>query len=476
MGGRASERPRLPDGFWARQDVRQALIDRDFGALFRLVAKYAGASQTQIAIAVGMTQGQISTIVAGDRRVTAIDVAERALDGFDAPDMARVAFGLAPRGVPTRLDVAQIGLPLQDADTGVSAPDELAIEDVQRRDVLRGGAAALGAVAASEIRAQRLAQVSRALTSHPLWAPIPPNGRPAPTVKELAVKVAYAKRSYQACRYADVIDALPRLLESAQLVCDAATGDEALQAHALAADAYQVTGSVMLKLGDLGLAAFAADRSIEAASRSHDPVAVAASARIVTHSLMSGGHAQRAKEVASQAARRLAGEVRNPDSDALSVYGALVLRGAIAAAICEDRDDASEMLTEAGESALRLSNDDNAHWTAFGPTNVAVHRVHVAMTLGDAGTAVHLARQINVAQLPIAERKAALFIDTASALVQWGKHEQAYYALRMADKVAPEEVRTQETVRRLLGDLAGRASTGVRSRVREFAEQIGAQL
>ena len=71
MGGRgAPVSPRLHDVFWNRQDVHRALAARDFGVLFRLVSKYAGASQTQIAIAVGMTQGQVSAIMAGDRRIT----------------------------------------------------------------------------------------------------------------------------------------------------------------------------------------------------------------------------------------------------------------------------------------------------------------------------------------------------------------------------------------------------------------------
>lgn len=89
---------RLPEGFWSRVDVCEALAGRDLGALFRLVGKWGGASQTKIAIAVGMTQGQVSVIMAGKRQVIAIDVAERALDGLAAPDTARVAFGLAPRG------------------------------------------------------------------------------------------------------------------------------------------------------------------------------------------------------------------------------------------------------------------------------------------------------------------------------------------------------------------------------------------
>src|SRR5690349_7902751 len=52
----------VPDGFWARDPVLDALRRRDIGGLFRLVSKYTGASQTQLAIAVGMTQGRISEI------------------------------------------------------------------------------------------------------------------------------------------------------------------------------------------------------------------------------------------------------------------------------------------------------------------------------------------------------------------------------------------------------------------------------
>jgi hypothetical protein len=190
-------------------------------------------------------------------------------------------------------------------------------------------------------------------------------------------------------------------------ICETAEGDEQLRAYALAADVYQVTGSVLVKFDDPGLAAFAAERSIEAASRSKDPLAVAASARMVTHSLMGGGHNLRAFEVSCRAAERLAAEVVRPDDAALSVYGA---------------------------------------------------------------------RRIDVSLIPIVERKAALFLDTARAYAQWGKHEQAYSALRMANSVAPEEVRSRGRVRRLVGDLADHGPTSLRGAVRGFAEEIGMQL
>src|SRR4051794_23057660 len=111
MAGRAPGPLRATDGFWSRADVLDALEGRDFAALFRLLSKYAGASQTQIAIAVGMTQGQVSTIMAGTRRITAIDVAERALDGLGATDSARIAFGLAPQDFADSAGEARSGLP-----------------------------------------------------------------------------------------------------------------------------------------------------------------------------------------------------------------------------------------------------------------------------------------------------------------------------------------------------------------------------
>jgi hypothetical protein len=160
----------------------------------------------------------------------------------------------------------------------------------------------------------------------------------------------------------------------------------------------------------------------------------------------------------------------------LSVYGALLLRGAIAAAIEENRPEAFRLLDEAEDAARRLGRDDNAYWTAFGPTNVAQHRVHVSMVLGDAGTAVDIGQGVDVGQIPIAERKATLFIDMATALNQWGKHDRAFHALRMAEEIAPEEVRTQASARRLAVELATRAPRMVRQRAHEFADQLGVEV
>lgn len=97
MTGHALTPLRVPRGFWERSDVSDALQTRGTGRLFKLVQQHAGASQTQLGIAVGMTQGQVSSIIAGKSRVMVIDVLERVAEGLGMPDASRVRMGLAPR-------------------------------------------------------------------------------------------------------------------------------------------------------------------------------------------------------------------------------------------------------------------------------------------------------------------------------------------------------------------------------------------
>ena len=212
---------------------------------------------------------------------------------------------------------------------------------------------------------------------------------------------------------------------------------------------------------------------MRAAQTSGDPVTVAASARIITHTLMSGGHLGTAIKTASSHAARLDRDIPAHTPDSLSVYGSLLLRGSIAAAQLGNRGTAHELLTEAEDAGERLGFDGNLRWTAFGPTNAKLHRVNIAVTLGDAGTAIDVARGIDLSTLTVTERKASLLVDTARAFLQWGKHEKAYVALRAAEETAHEEVAGRPSVHRLIGDLLTSAPPSIRRDVKEFAAQMG---
>ena len=93
----------LPDWAWQRPDVRTALKERNVATLLKATQQYTGASQSRVAVAVGLSQGRVSEIMRGNRTVTTLDLFERIADGLDMPDDARMLLGLAPQH-PAGLD------------------------------------------------------------------------------------------------------------------------------------------------------------------------------------------------------------------------------------------------------------------------------------------------------------------------------------------------------------------------------------
>jgi hypothetical protein len=191
------------------------------------------------------------------------------------------------------------------------------------------------------------------------------------------------------------------------------------------------------------------------------------------HALMGGGHHRTAAGTAGTAAQRMNAGLSQPTDNDLSVYGALLLSGAVAAARHGSRHIVAELLDEAEQAGRRLGHEGNHMWTAFGSNNVLCHRVNVALILGDAGTAIDHARRVNLDALPINERKATLLLDTARAFLMWGKHERTLHVLRAAERIAPEEITGRPTTRRLVGDLVATAPTGVAAEAGEFAHALG---
>jgi hypothetical protein len=279
-----------------------------------------------------------------------------------------------------------------------------------------------------------------------------------------------AKRNSQASRYALAISELTHMLSALPTVGASFDGDDAPHVWTLCAHAYHTAAGVLLKLGHEALAHIAADRSMAFAERSEDPLAVGSSARIVAHALLSSGHLREARMTATSAAIRL--DTHRPTHQQLSVFGSLLLRAAIAAALAGDRAGALELLDEAENAAKPFGEDRNERWTAFGPTNVLLHRVHVAVTLGDAGTALEHARSVDLNSLAVTERRACLCIDAARALVQWDRYAEACHMLTAAQQLAPEELISRPSVRTMVGEIVRRAPRSAQPRARALAARV----
>ena len=478
----------IPPSLWSRPDALTALQSRDIGHLFRLVRQYAGASQTQIAIACGMTQGKVSEYMKrGGRQVLTLEVFERIADGLAMPDEARMALGLAPRAFTASADIRPGDAPAELANPSLLGSLEVDLPEseeegdpLRRRTFHRLATAGLFSAVLADLPdtgapLEGVEAFAAALAGYPdVSGGLPDSARFK--LSALSASVTSAKRNYQACHYSTVIETLPGLLADLAAACEVLEGHERLQAYALSAEAHHVAASILLKLDDEGLAWLAADRSMQAARLSEDPVTVGSSARIITHALMDDGHFGAATSTASAYAARLDRDVDQHTSDSLSVYGSLLLRGAVAAGQRNDRGAVATMLDEAEGAGKRLGGDYNYRWTAFGPTNVQLHRVNIATFLGDAGQAIAEARRVDLDRIPITERKAALLIDSSRALTQWGKHEKAYEILRAAEQLAPEEVSARPAVHRLLRDLLATSPPSIKRQVRGFTTQIGVRL
>jgi hypothetical protein len=134
------------------------------------------------------------------------------------------------------------------------------------------------------------------------------------------------------------------------------------------------------------------------------------------------------------------------------LQGGLTLQRAVIAARLNDADTAYGQLERASQVAGQLGEGRNDYNTEFGPANVGLYEIAVAVELGDAGRALRVAATVDIAGLS-AERRARMLIDVARAHAQRRQVSEAVAALREAEEITPEQVRSHELVRLLVSDL-----------------------
>ena len=277
--------------------------------------------------------------------------------------------------------------------------------------------------------------------------PAPSQGQP--DLERLRGQVIGVWDAYQHSRYGFVTNRLPQLLSDVRTAEQYSEGGDQRRARDLLAMTYQAAATILTKLGESDLAWMAADRGLAAAQDSGSPVIVGSLFRSVAHSLLSNGRYAESVRLTNDAADFLLPGLATASPEYLSVYGTLFLAGAMGAARNEDRGTTEEFLREAHQTAVRLGRDGNHFWTAFGPTNVAIHRVSTAMELGDVQVAIDLGPRVNAAALPM-ERRVRHAIELARAYSAWNRRDEALSVLLDAEQLAPEQVRHHYISRQLV--------------------------
>ncbi|WP_372350194.1 helix-turn-helix domain-containing protein [Streptomyces sp. KL116D] len=274
-------------------------------------------------------------------------------------------------------------------------------------------------------------------------------GEPTP-LDELRESVAEVWDAYQDSRYGLATRRLPLLLADALIAAQAYQGQQRERANELLAMTYQSAAMVLTKVGETDLAWIAADRGLAAAQQSGNAVVTGSLFRSVAHCLLSNGRFDAAVQLVGDASDYLRPGLNDTAApEFLSIYGTLFLAGSMAAARADDRASTRAFLAEADQSARQLGRDANYVWTAFGPTNVAIHRVATAAELGDMQVAVDLGPQIDTSALPV-ERRTRHNIEVARALSAHNRVDHALGMVLEAEAWAPEQVRSHYLARELV--------------------------
>jgi transcriptional regulator with XRE-family HTH domain len=278
------------------------------------------------------------------------------------------------------------------------------------------------------------------------------DGRRPPATSTLRTRSRKAWELTHAGRYIELTDLLRGLVPDLEAAARTLPEAQRAQVFELMAATYQSCSAALAKLGEPEAAWIAADRAMTAAERADNPMLVAAGAFRLVFVFVAARHYDQAEETARTAADALQARADQGEPEAMSLYGALTLQRAVIASRLNDSDAAYGHLERAAQVAARLGEGRNDYNTEFGPANVGLYEIAVAVELGDAGRALHAAATVDTSGLS-AERRARMLIDVARAHAQRRQVSEAVTALRQAEEITPEQVRGHELARQLVSDL-----------------------
>jgi transcriptional regulator with XRE-family HTH domain len=291
---------------------------------------------------------------------------------------------------------------------------------------------------------------------------------------ELAARINEAFAYGQSVRYSQLGPLLPDLIADAWQAAHTSTGEHQRHAFGQLSSIWRLTTAMLDRIGEKDLPWIAIERSMAAADRSEDGLLIAVAADRLAMVLRHNGRLRESIEVPIATAEALRPQLAESPQHA-STYGALMLKGAVGAASVGDHVAVRDYLREC-DRAAQLTGDRNDFWLAFGPTNVAIHRVWLATELGDPLDALRQAEHVDDGALPaeLAERRTSHLITVAWSHYLRRHDDEALSALSTARAVAPEQLMFTYRVHDMLRQMLRRDRRGRRG-LRELAEFVGAR-
>jgi transcriptional regulator with XRE-family HTH domain len=235
-------------------------------------------------------------------------------------------------------------------------------------------------------------------------------------------------------------------------------------------DALDAARRLMICVGEPDLTALAAERAAIVAEASADPALIGVTQWMRAQALL---HIDRARKRAAAVATKAAAALQQHagGGPAAEMYGMLHLSAAWAHTVNGRTGDAEVHIAEATETASR-TGDGHAFRLWFGPNNVAVWRMALALERGDVDQVPELARAVNANALPSRARRAEFYIDLGRGLSAHGSSQPhaAEEAFQRAERLAPLRTRMNPFVRAKVRELYHNAAS---DNLRQMARRMG---
>ncbi|WP_117209441.1 helix-turn-helix domain-containing protein [Allorhizocola rhizosphaerae] len=411
--------------------------------------------------AIGLSQEQLAVLIGVD--TTTIGRWERAEASPQPAHRPKLAKAL-------QVSVNELAVLLIATHTGRTIPRTTGVPATPHDIDMPGSATT--ATNSHDASAGRFSVLSARLSSALLY-PTPSATTQPVTAKSLTNAAMEAWDLRQRTQYEALGHLLAELIPQAEAYAADANTYDATTANEALVHLYNAASSLLKRLGNNLLAAVAADRAVRTALLSDSPALIACAKYRLANVLLAAGRLDEALTTAFNGADHVdVGRVNVPHRQ--GIRGGLLLTAAVAAARKSDRATAYELLGEAHIASQLLGKDVANLYTIFGPTNVAIHHVQIAMELGDAREAIRRGQQVNPRNLPngLAERRGQFLIDMARAHILKREYQAATTALVHAERVAPQELELSDQAYGAISVLLSHPRANLATELRALAKRI----
>ncbi len=276
-----------------------------------------------------------------------------------------------------------------------------------------------------------------------------PGGQVLP-LEELRTKVARLQEMRRRCRFAEVATDLPGLIRDVHTSIGAGRDVADLLPLAVALHV-QVTNMWLQDAGapvDLRSQVASLARHM---ARDHDEVSTLAVAALATNrQLLADG----AFDLARAELEAVTLPATTPQT--AGVVGGLMMRHAAVAMADQRPGDVAAPMEAAAELAVQFGEggEDDLLGFAFGPTEVGMRRVALALEAHEPDRAVSIARDVHPERHPFITRQASYWVDYGRGLARLrGRRDDAVRAFRQAEDLYPVGVYRNPFARETLVEL-----------------------